>query len=77
MFDEILSMMGRWHLFRLKLHILFVDLCLGFTRSMSAIVSNSKVVQICNIATTCQRDQLKALFAFFGRIDDVQLYPDR
>ncbi|CAF4632840.1 unnamed protein product, partial [Rotaria sp. Silwood1] len=43
---------------------------------MSTIVSHSKVVQVCNVSTTCQRDQLKALFAFFGRIDDVQLYPD-
>ena len=44
---------------------------------MSALVPNTKVIQICNIATTCQLEQLKALFAFFGRIDDIQLYPDR
>jgi len=43
---------------------------------MSAIISNSKVVQVCNISSTCQREQLKSLFAFFGRIDEVQLYPD-
>ncbi|CAF1095384.1 unnamed protein product [Rotaria magnacalcarata] len=43
---------------------------------MSTIVSHSKVVQVCNVSTTCQRDQLKVLFNFFGRIDDVQLYPD-
>lgn len=44
---------------------------------MSTVISNSKVVQVGNISTTCQRDQLKALFNFFGRIDEVQLYPDR
>ncbi|CAF1221149.1 unnamed protein product [Adineta steineri] len=43
---------------------------------MSTVISNSKVVQVCNISTSCQRDQLKALFNFFGRIDEVQLYPD-
>jgi hypothetical protein len=43
---------------------------------MSTVISNSKVIQVCNISTTCQRDQLKALFNFFGRIDEVQLYPD-
>ena len=44
---------------------------------MTTVVSNSKVVQVCNVSTTCQRDQLKALFNIFGRVDDVQLYPDR
>ncbi len=44
---------------------------------MSTVVSHSKIVQVCNVSTTCQRDQLKSLFNFFGRIDDVQLYPDR
>jgi hypothetical protein len=44
---------------------------------MSTVISNSKIVQVCNISTTCQRDQLKSLFTFFGRIDEVQLYPDR
>jgi hypothetical protein len=44
---------------------------------MSTVISHSKVVQVCNVSTTCQRDQLKSLFNFFGRIDDVQLYPDR
>jgi hypothetical protein len=44
---------------------------------MTAVISNSKVIQVCNVSTTCQRDQLKSLFNFFGRIDEVQLYPDR
>lgn len=44
---------------------------------MSVVSSNSKVVQVCNISTTCQREQFKSLFNFFGRIDEVQLYPDR
>lgn len=43
---------------------------------MSTLISNSKVIQVCNISTTCQREQLKSLFTIFGRIDEVQLYPD-
>ena len=44
---------------------------------MSAIVSSSKVVQVCNISLTCQKEQLKGLFSIFGKIDELQLYPDR
>ncbi|CAF0916346.1 unnamed protein product [Didymodactylos carnosus] len=42
---------------------------------MASLVS-SRVIQISNVSCQCMKDQLKALFSFFGRIDDLQLYPD-
>ena len=35
-----------------------------------------RVVQITNISTQCQKEQIRSLFAHLGRIDEIQLYPD-
>jgi arginine/serine-rich splicing factor 12 len=35
-----------------------------------------RVVQVTNIPTQCQKEQIRSLFANIGRIDDIQLYPD-
>ncbi|CAF2401139.1 unnamed protein product [Rotaria sp. Silwood2] len=40
------------------------------------IISNSKIVQVCNVSTSCQKDQLKSLFSCIGMIKEIQLYPD-
>ena len=41
------------------------------------VISNSKIIQVSNISISCQKDQFKSLFNFFGKINEIRLYPDR
>ncbi|CAF1386190.1 unnamed protein product [Rotaria magnacalcarata] len=43
---------------------------------MSVVISKSKIVQVCNISTSCQKDQLKSLFNYIGTVKEIQLYPE-
>lgn len=36
----------------------------------------SRVIQVTNVAPSATREQMRTLFAFIGKIEDVQLYPD-
>ncbi|CAF3399754.1 unnamed protein product [Rotaria socialis] len=43
---------------------------------MLVVISKSKIVQVCNVSTSCQKDQLKSLFNFIGTVKEIQLYPE-
>ena len=36
---------------------------------------DSRVIQVTNVAPGATRDQMKTLFSYIGKIDDVQVYP--
>jgi len=36
---------------------------------------DTKVVQVTNIAPAATRDQMKTLFSYLGRIDEIKMYP--
>jgi arginine/serine-rich splicing factor 12 len=35
-----------------------------------------RYIQVANVSTACQKEQLRALFAHFGRIDELYLFPE-
>lgn len=37
---------------------------------------DTRVVQVSNIAPTATRDQMKTLFSYLGRIDEIKMYPE-
>ena len=36
---------------------------------------DTRVIQVTNIAPNVQKDQMKTLFNYLGRIDEIKLYP--
>jgi arginine/serine-rich splicing factor 12 len=34
------------------------------------------VIQVSNVAPTATRDQMRTLFTYIGRIEELKLYPD-
>jgi hypothetical protein len=36
---------------------------------------DTKVLQVSNIAPNATRDQMKTLFSYLGRIDEIKMYP--
>jgi arginine/serine-rich splicing factor 12 len=54
----------------------FVKLKLIIKRIDFRLKMTVRVVQVTNIPTQCQKDQIRSLFAHLGRIDEIQLYPD-
>ena len=37
----------------------------------------TKVIQITNLAPTATKEQMKILFTFIGKLDEVRMYPER
>ncbi|XP_013389852.1 splicing regulatory glutamine/lysine-rich protein 1 isoform X2 [Lingula anatina] len=37
--------------------------------------NHSKVIQVSNLAMTCTKEQIRTLFGYLGRIDEVKMYP--
>jgi arginine/serine-rich splicing factor 12 len=36
-----------------------------------------KVIQVANVAPAATREQMKTLFGYVGRIDDIEIYPEK
>ena len=40
-------------------------------------MSETRVIQITNVAPVVTKEQMRTLFSFVGKIDDIKLYPER
>lgn len=41
------------------------------------MAETTKLIQVTNIAPSASKEQMKTLFGFIGKIDEVKLYPSR
>ncbi len=37
----------------------------------------TRVIQVTNVAPVVTKDQMRTLFAFVGKIEDIKLYPEK
>lgn len=44
--------------------------------SDSEDMSDTRVIQITNIAPSASKDQMRTLFGYLGRIEEIKLYPE-
>ena len=52
-------------------------ICSFDTQITSKMPDETKVIQITNLAPTATKEQMKILFTFIGKLDEVRMYPER